>query len=306
MKKITVLTLIVFIFLIVFTACTNMDPLGIANGIPEGYNPDAVPDAVDNDWIYYAEGSTIKKMRLDGTEISTAFTVNYSQGEIRKLLLDPIKQKIYIFNYFAAITNDIYQYNLDGSEEKHVVTAGTSDIYDMAIDHIHSYLYYSWNGGIKSINLNDSLLEANALTLSIGSPSYLFTDYQGGLYFFDNALVYKVDTVATATSLNVTPAITISSQGPITDTAGKIVYYYESSLFKKIDLDTSVSVNIVDPSASIVGALSLYEKGGRIYFYSDDGAQYKIYSIALDGTDTKKLILDNGSTPIQSFDILAK
>ncbi len=304
-KKITLITISVFALLIFFTACTNMDPLGIAKGIPEGYNPDVV---FDNDWIYYAEGNAIKKMRLDGTGIEAVFTPVYSQGDVWKILLDPVRQKLYIFEHMAAIANNIYQYNLDGTGETLIASEGPVDIMDMSIDHINGYLYYVWydgiDGGVKSINLEDINIKTEVYSGIIGANSYVGTDYNGRVYYIDGNTFYEVDTHTTSHTLGGVAAITPVSISSSLD--GSILYYYDTSVIYKIDTPTEVGIGNIDPLATMYGNMVLYEKGGVIYFLSDGVVFYNIYSINMDGTGTKNLILDNGSTNITTFDILAK
>jgi len=42
-KKIISALIIILVFLMVFIACTDMDPFGIANGVPAGFDPEGVP-----------------------------------------------------------------------------------------------------------------------------------------------------------------------------------------------------------------------------------------------------------------------
>ncbi len=308
-KRITVLTMIVFIFLIIFTACTQMDPLGIANGVPEGYTPGEVTAAVvDNNWIFFAENGTIKKMRLDGTGVEVVFTPVYSQGTVWKILLDPVRQKLYIFEHLAAIANNIYQYNLDGTGEVLIASESTSDIMDMSIDHINGYLYYIWNGGVRSVNLDDTTLTADVYANNaIVYYNYVATAFNGIVYYIDGSNFYRVDTPAAAADLVVTPAAT----APITLSStfdGIYLYYYDSSAIYKLDAAAATSFFVVDPSSPMAGNMVLYEKGGLIYFYDDNGGagEYIIYSINMDGTGAKSVVLNNGLTAITTFDVLAK
>lgn len=177
-KKITIITLVL---LIAFVSCDGINPFSAGGVQPSG--------SIDNDWIYYAEQSTIKKMRMDGTGIESVFTDPLGgQWSPRKIQLDPnpIRRKMYIW-YEDIMTppgGRIVEYNLDGTGENVIHLSGTLDIADMTIDHITGYLYFiSTADGIKRINLSN-LQEEVVYNVALAAPSYVTPDYKGGVYFY--------------------------------------------------------------------------------------------------------------------------
>ncbi|MCK5153359.1 MAG: hypothetical protein KAQ93_03295, partial [Spirochaetales bacterium] len=205
-KKIITFLIIISVLLMVFAACTEIDPLGVANGVPEGYDPDAV---VDNDWIYFVEETTVSRIRLDGTEVESVFTLSFVYTA--KIQLDPVRQKIYVLNQDPALDDSIYEYNLDGSGEQLIFAqAGIDTIWDMTIDHINGILYFTHRNGIKSINLNNLALTpvdifSGALVFNTNTV-YVTPDYKGGVYYFSANFIYKVLTIGSSEVLPLSPA----------------------------------------------------------------------------------------------------
>lgn len=373
----------------IFAACTEIDPLGVANGVPEGYDPSVVPVtgvtlnkdttsiilgntekltatiepedatnkaitwstsdeniatvsedglvtsvgageavitvtsdadadisaecnvtiAYDNDWIYFVEESTVSKMRLDGTGVESVFTLPFV--DTSKIQLDSLRQKLYVFNHFTAITNQIYEYNLDGTGQRLIADTDTSDIGDIALDHINGYLYYVWSGGIVRINLDDTSIKDNILTLGLGVPSYVAPDYKGGVYYFYNAGIYKVATDTTSIQLDpITPtAPTVSCKGLYSDSTGAYLYYYDFEVIMKVAVATKTSSGVLDTGNSIISNMVLYQPGSKIFFQNEIGGappyNYIISSINMDGSGYKE-VLNNSTSIITTFDILAK
>jgi len=307
-KKIITFLIIAFTIMMVFAACTEIDPLGVANGVPEGYDPDAI---VDNGWIYFVEVNEVGRMRLDGTGVESMFTLPFAYTS--KIQLDPVRQKIYILNQDPALDDSIYGYNLDGSGEQLLFSqAGIDNIWDMTNDYINGFLYFTYKDGIKSINTNNTGSIADVFSsASVFNTNtvYVTPDYKGGVYYFSANFIYKVLTIASSNVLPLTPAPVIEYGGLSYNLADDSLYYFDFfDWIRKLPIGSGDAIDVAQTLGKLNGNMVVYQPDGKIFFYDDNGSlgPYILYNINIDGTGTKQEILNNGSTLLNSFDILAK
>ena len=293
-KKKTILTIFTLILLIIFFSCSEINPF-YAGGVVPGGN-----------WIYFAEGSTIKKMRLDGTEVESVFT--FPDGGMyyaKKIQLDPIREKMFVlYSLIAPPGSKIIEYNLDGTGANEILDSGISyDIWDMNIDSGNGYLYFiPGNNGIKSYNFATSQF-SDVYTGTLGTtPFFVTPDYRGGQYFVETGNLNKVTGTG---SYNI-----ITSVGSIYGLCYEKIenYLYTTAMtgmIYKINPLNGASTGIATfEDLDYAPVISTSEK--RIYFYDRNAMvmPYTIFSINMDGSD-KKVIYTN-DFGISAFDILSK
>jgi len=292
-KKKTAITIFFSILLIIIVSCSDINPF-FAGGVVPGGN-----------WIYFSEGSNIKRMRLDGSELESVFTVDTS--EIREIQLDPFRQKIYISSHIGATAEKIREYNLDGSGSKEIINTDAIPIVDMKIDAAAGYLYYISSNYIKKV-----LLETGKITNYFDGPSMAMTpdqitpDYKGGVYFLDGGSLNKVIDLNSFTWIDVHPtAPTISAGGLYYDKMNDYLYYYDTGSIYKVDPLTGNSSNL-SVFEDIQNSMALYPSDDKIYFYDAHAAvmPYTIFSINMDGSGKKTVYSNNFE--INAFDILSK
>ncbi|MEA1910815.1 MAG: hypothetical protein U9N32_03945, partial [Spirochaetota bacterium] len=281
-KKITAFIIIASILLLVFVACTDMDPLGIANGVPEGYEVDAL---VTGDWIYFAEGSDIKRMSLTGTDVETVFTVNYT--EIKKIQVDSGNQKIYILESLTGIKNLIHKHNLfDGSGEKIVIDTADADIADMTVDSINGLLYYiNIITGIRKVFLNDDpVSDVNVLNgARTLSASIAYDSLDPTLtYYLEHEPDHIHQVTAGVDGGNYADTWEDGS-GLVFNTLDKFFYFHVQSgnVLKKMQADEVGEAAHDTGVTSITGSLVLYPTDSKVFYFSS-GAEKRLYSINMD------------------------
>ena len=288
-KKKTVLIIFVSILLMIFVSCSDMNPFSAGGVVPGG------------NWIYFSEGSNIRRMRLDGTEVENVFTVSYV--DIGRIQLDPFRQKIYILNFIPNTTNKIYEYNLDGTGEDLIEDLGfSSDIYDMKIDSSAGMLYYAHTGGIVKIDLvsgSTTTIETVALT----NASSLTPDYQGNIYYTVGVLLKKlVISTQSSNSITTTPALA-SPSGISYDRNNVNFYLYDSNFINRISGSTSTAF-YGSPGFVYAKNTEISSTENKLFFVRDITMIFRIYSINLDGSGLKELLGD--SPALGGFDILSK
>lgn len=293
-KKRTAVTIVITGLIMMFTSCNDINPF-YAGGVVPGGN-----------WIYFAEGDTIKRMRLDGTETASVF--KYSDAGayyVKKIQLDPLRQKMYIL--YSLITppgSKIVEYNLDGSGTKVILDSGISyDIYDISIDPGKGYLYFiQGNTGIKSYNVETAQM-TDVYNVVLGTtPFFVSPDYKGGIYFVESNILQKVSNTASSTSITNVGTI----YGLSYDKSEN--YFYTTSMtgmIYKIDPGNGTSTGIAtfeDLDYSPVVATT----DKKIYYYDKNAytMPYTIFSMEMDGSG-KKAIYSN-DFGISAFDILSK
>ena len=311
-KKITAFIIIASVLLLVFAACTDMDPLGIANGVPEGYEV-----VQDNDWIYFAEGNNIKKMRLDGSEVEPVLDVTglAAYEHIKKIQLNPLRRKIYILtednNMFWE--ERILSYDLDEVEDPPVTLVSQGDKTDMTLDHVNQYLYYTTttNGdGLNRINLETSNIE-DVFNVDFGSSAFVTPDFKGGVYYLHEAVIAKVlNTTTNSPLVSPVPAPTNNSMGLCYNSTEDFLYFYDIARIRKIEIANPGAgyPDVFNNVESITGNLVIFQTENKIFFSSSNAGPpitYSIYSIKMDGTGGKNAIYTN-NFGISTFDILAK
>ena len=291
----TAITIIASILLMIFVSCSDINPFFAAGVVPGG------------NWIYFSEGNIIKKMRLDGSEVESVFTIDTS--EIRRIQLDSFRQKIYISSHIAANDEKICEYNLDGSGVKELVNKGAMPILDMKIDSAAGMLYYAYNetmGEIHQIDLESgSSQKIFTNTAAFGGSFSMSPDFDGNLYYTDSASPYKLN-ISTQISnmLTLVPAPTVSG-GVTFDRDNNYLYLYDANAIKKINLSNSTISTIFS------GVGYIYQKNmelsrieNKLFLICDMGPNYRLLSINLDGSDLKEIYPE--SPGFSAFDILSK
>ena len=306
-KKITALFIIISVLILIFVACTDMDPLGVAKGVPEGYNPGS--SVVTGNWIYFAQQTDgamttdIKRMTLTGTGVETVFTVDYL--DVKKIQIDSVNQKVYILEHFAATVNKILEYNLiDGSGEALVVDKGSgSDISDITIDVIHEHLYYLFTNGIDRVDISNSTHSiSNIYTQDITLYAYVALDYADpATIYYQSKDVNNINRVDTPSTVTQPFGTTYAPQaGLCYDTRDSVLYYYDYNgiVIRKSD----GSLRDVGGNG-FTGNLVLDLDNRKIFYYDSKGIDKRLYSINMDlGSDTPQEIYQFSSN-ISGFDI---
>jgi hypothetical protein len=285
--KKTAITIITSVLLMIFVSCDDINPF-FAGGVVPGGN-----------WIYFSDGSEIKKMRLDGSELESVFSVGYNS--ISRIQLDPFEQKIYILNFITNSVNQIYEYNLDGTAGKLIANTSTTNIRDMQIDSLNSKLYYSTDGGIWEIDLETGTPE-DIYTGALGPSTSLCPDFQGNLYYTYAATFNKLNISTKTVSTDLVPALTTPS-GISYDHKNVNFYLYDSININRI---SGLSSTWLYGSVAYVYAKNteISTTEDKLFFVRDFAAIYAIYSIDLDGSGENKLTSDLPA--FGGFDILSK
>ena len=65
-KKKTAITIIASILLMIFVSCSDINPF-FAGGVVPGGN-----------WIYFVEAQSVRRVRLDSSEIENVFNISYN------------------------------------------------------------------------------------------------------------------------------------------------------------------------------------------------------------------------------------
>ncbi len=293
-KKQAAIAIVILGLILMFISCNDINPF-YAGGVVPGGN-----------WIYFAEGDTIKRMRLDGSETASVFKFNDAGTySVRKIQLDPLRQKMYIL--YSLITppgSKIVEYNLDGSGAKVILDSGSIyDIYDISIDPGKGYLYFiPGNTGIKSYNVETTQF-TDVYTVLLGTtPFFVSPDYKGGVYFVENGNLQKVNNTATSTFITNVGTI----RGLSYDRFENYLYTTgDTGMIYKIDPSNGTSTGIAtfeDLDYSPVVATT----DKKIYFYDNNAfiMPYSIFSMDMDGSGKKAVYTNDFG--ISAFDILSK
>jgi len=299
-KKKIAITIFVSIILIVVVGCSDINPF-FAGGVVPGGN-----------WIYFAEANNIKRMCLDGSEVESVFTVSYV--DIQRIQLDPFQQKIYILNVNPApLNSSIYEYTLDGKDEKRIIDKDSVFIYDMKIDSAAGILYYFDDaaavGNIRQIELeigkSSDIYVTAATTAFSMSP-----DFSGNLYYTHGTSLNKLNISAKSSSVitPLTPALVVPG-GVAFDRGSGNVYLYDNdgtdTMFevKKIIPSIPSSTDIYNDTPFIYSKnVEISSIDNKMFFYHDNVSTFELYSLNLDGSGLKQIY----SSQIGGFDILSK
>jgi len=294
-KKKTAITIFFSLLLIIFFSCSEINPF-FAGGVVPGGN-----------WIYFAEGSNINRMRLDGSELESVFTVGYF--DIQRIQLDQMRQKIYVLDVEPAGPNSrIYEYNLDGTGEKKLSEHLMTYVMDMKIDSMAGELYYVFDDGVDyrlwKINLSDGTAENFYYNPSLGNVS-LSPDYSGYIYLAFNAGMAKINIESNAfSSVPVSPVLGVP-MGLTLNRGTNDFYLYDGQIIKRIS--GSASTDIYDSfSMNYARNMEISSVDQKLFYYHDNPASFEhdLYSINLDGTGLDKIY--TGGAPLGGFDILSK
>ncbi len=275
-------------------SCDVINPFSASGMVPGG------------NWIYFGEGNTIHRMRLDGSEVEkNLFTVTPQSGEYTNAVqLNPVTEKIYIHMYFPAVSNRIIEANLDGSEQHVIVDEGTNDIYSMKIDTGINKLYYATSSSIVEVDLASTpVSKRNIYNGAFGSPFSLTTDYKGNIYYTYGAFIYKVDIGSQSGGQFPVDPAPAAPEGITFDKLSGNIFVYDGNAIVKI---SGSIYNSIFSSAIITcqGNMEFSTSTGKLFFYNDFAAAYELYSINSDGTGLKKIY--SGASVIGGFDILSK
>ena len=291
-KKKTAITIIVSIILMIIVSCSEINPF-FAGGVVPGGN-----------WIYFAEGNDIKRMRLDGKEPEHVFSIGPT--DIRGIQLDPFQQKIYI-SYHVTDTpdiNKIYEYDLDGESGKQVADTGIEDIFAIKIDASSGKLYYATAAMIRQISL-ESGTDDLIYSMGLSSPFSMSPDYNGNIYFSQTNSITKLNISTNAGSpITLTPSVAIPN-GLASDRDNNI-YFYDGDHIRRFNSTNSNNIDIYNSvdNWGYQNNMEINRVVSKLFFYNSKTVPYELYSINLDGTEVKKIYSTNIS--IGGFDILSK
>ena len=297
-KKKTILTIIASLFLMIFVSCSDINPF-FAGGVVPGGN-----------WIYFAEDSDIKRMRLDGTELESVFMVDLDVADMEYILslqLDPFKEKIYILTNetMGTMTSRITEYNLNGTNKKILASYPSSTIYDIEIDIAGDMLYFANTADIRQINLvsgaND-ILYVGAFTLGFS----MCLDYKGNIYYTNgNPSIYKLN-ISTGSSIPITPLPALVIPGGITyNKKNDEIYVHDGLNIIRVVGLVSDSIYNLGGVVNFQKNMELYSISNKLFNYRSDGTTtYELNSLNLDGTGFTTIYSNNFA--ISGFDILSK
>ncbi len=284
-KKKTAITIIVSILLMIIVSCSDMNPF-FAGGVVPGGN-----------WIYFAEGSNVKRMRLDGSELESVFSLSYQDTE--KIQLDPLRQKIYIL----STTEGLHEYDLNGDGKKKIQDDSFPSFYDISIDHINGYLYLITGVPSKRIvRVDTSTYQFDVVytgSLGLASGASVVLDYMGGVYFIENVdggsnILNKVASLDTPTYIK---SLSNDEKGLCYNKTDGYLYSYGGwTIYNNNNFNKDALVG------GLVGGMAIYPLDNTIFFQTDTDDIFRM------NLNTKNVVhlYESPMEPIRGFDILSK
>jgi hypothetical protein len=291
MKKIIILTITVFLFLIAFTNCPTTGPGGYSGHVPTH--------------LYYAEQGNrqISRASLDNSsdmEVIVTLPAFYSVYEI---VLDGANNMM----YFTDSSNDkIYRFSLDNTADiqEFANPAGTPAagkyLFDgIDIDTVNNQIYwiYRQTGDtdyIQRLNIDQSGSIENVITVVDASGDITGFDVSGTLdmmfYCVDSASneVYRSNLAGDSITEIFTDYIFVGMEDfEIDEKNSRLIYVKGVGTLESSDFNSSNKVEIADPN-SVPGCIAYDASKNQVYWseYTTDNI-HKSYMVATHREDFK-------------------
>ncbi len=295
-KKNTAITIFFSILLIIIISCSDINPFTAGGVVPGG------------NWIYFAEGNSIRRMRLDGNEPENVFTVDLDATDmeyITSLQLNPFKQKIYILTNETMndMTGSITEYNLDGTNKDILASYPMTTIYDIEIDTAGGLLYFANGADIRQIDLATGANDLIYVGAFVASFS-MCIDYNGNIYYTNgNPSIYKLN-ISTGSNSMITPVPALASPGGIIYNQDKDEIYVHDGLSIVRVVGLVSNTIYLSGTLNFQNNMELYRIENKLFNYRTEAMNYELNSVNLDGTGFTTIYSNNFG--ISAFDILSK